>query len=111
MPEENTTPKMNMGCGTCAAEAVCKWRDSVRDIERLAKSLSFECKSHIPKKINSQKSTKVCEICGQKTFELYECDRCHKKVCGDCVEIEQILDINTGKAEEETLCKHRSEED
>lgn len=111
MPLKNTTLSKHIECDTCVARSVCRWMESVKQAERLAKVFRFECKYYIQGQSNSQKSAEACEICGRPTFKLYECERCHKKVCGDCVEIDQMLDVNTGEAEEEVLCKNCAEED
>lgn len=102
MPMKNTTSKE---CGTCAAETVCVWTESVRNVKGLAETFQFACKYHIPRQSDSPKAEKTCDICGKPAEKLYECEKCHKMVCSNCVVIGDMLNINTGTAVEEILCR------
>ena len=86
--------------------------ESVKQVEKLAKVFRFECKYYIQGQSNSQKSAEACEICGRPTFKLYECEKCHKKVCNECADITEMLDVlGGGQPSEEVLCKECAEEE
>jgi len=104
MPMKNTAS--NRECDTCASKPVCVWTEAVRNVEDLSKRFEFSCKYHIPRQSNSLKAKETCEICGKPADELFECEKCHKMVCSNCVDITDMLDIDTGNAEEEVLCKN-----
>lgn len=106
-------------CDGCLHKNVCKYADDVRRIRRETGASFGLCKffGQTPKiEADEEKreeeepskekpSLETCERCGKKSYKLFECETCHKRVCSNCAEIEQELDVNTGSFEEHTRCR------
>lgn len=101
MPKRNTTPKTE-GCETCASKQVCRYIENVKAVASIAKALSFSCKYYrSPSQLNN---LGTCDLCGKPSEDLLECQKCHKKICRDCADITDMLDVNNGGSTEEVLC-------
>lgn len=103
MPLKNTATS-NRDCDTCVAQPVCRWAEDVRNVESLAERFEFSCKYRIPRQSNSPKEKEACDICGKLSDHLRECQKCHKKVCPDCADVTEMLDVNGGGVDEEVYC-------
>lgn len=118
-------PVSDTNCDGCVHKDVCKYADDVRRI-KLETGASFElCKFYgqtpqiesdeekreEEKPSEEKPSLEMCERCGKKSYKLFECETCHKKVCSSCAEIEQELDVNTGGFEEHVHCIDCAEEE
>ena len=102
MPEKIQTPK-TARCENCVSKLVCRPADSIKTVASIAKALSFSCKFyHGPQRQPNNLGT--CDLCGKPSEELLECQKCHKKICRDCADITDMLDVNTGGSAEEVLC-------
>ena len=114
-------PKLSAKCcEKCIHTAVCKYVDDISRIMTATNGAFNECKFYQTKaqqvepeekREEKQPALETCERCGKKSYRVFECETCHKRICSNCAEIEQELDVNTGGFEEHVYCLDCAEEE
>lgn len=106
-------------CGTCSHKSVCKYAEDIARILEGTGGTFTDCKHYKVNPVPTQdknennelKALQKCERCGKAAYKLFKCEACGKRVCSNCAEIEQELDVNTGNYEEHVRCLDCAEED